>query len=243
MVNSRSKARLRSASTELAVSSTITAPRTSSPTQIGCAAETITARPSGVGRRSVVRMPASAPATSRASCSVVPALSSAKFSVGWVSTSEYSGLGRRRRRVQRARAREDVEIAVDHPDACGGPRHPLQDLRDFGHRARVRNRPLRRRRRPGQLRRFVHRALGCQRLERHRREIEQPRAVVQRRRDRLRRAAERSLLGVAQHALQFAHVTPSEKRDDQEHRQHEQQLGTYAEREARALHCSSETQR
>ena len=39
--NSRSNARLRSASTAFVVSSTMTAPRTWSPTQIGCAAETI----------------------------------------------------------------------------------------------------------------------------------------------------------------------------------------------------------
>jgi hypothetical protein len=86
MLNSRSNARLRSAVIELVVSSTSTAPRTLSPTQIGCAAVTITARPSGVVRRSTVRMPASAPVTSRASPSVRPAASSSKSSVGCCST-------------------------------------------------------------------------------------------------------------------------------------------------------------
>ncbi len=44
MSNSRSNARLRSATTRLVVSSTTTAPRTWSPTQTGCAADTMTAR-------------------------------------------------------------------------------------------------------------------------------------------------------------------------------------------------------
>ena len=86
MSNSRTNARLRSASTRLVVSSTTTAPRTWSPTQTGCAADTITARPSDVGRRSVVRMPVSAPSTSRPCSGPRAAASSAKSSDGWVST-------------------------------------------------------------------------------------------------------------------------------------------------------------
>ncbi len=82
MLNSRSNARLRCASTALPVSSTITAPFTESPTQIGCAALTTTAFASDVGRRSVVRMPASAPSTSRPPGVPLSAASSVKSSLG-----------------------------------------------------------------------------------------------------------------------------------------------------------------
>jgi hypothetical protein len=80
MLKSRSNARLRCASTALPVCSAITTPRTSSPTHTGCAALTIIALPSDVGLRSVVRMPASAPSTSRPRGAPCVAASSSKSS-------------------------------------------------------------------------------------------------------------------------------------------------------------------
>ena len=128
--------------------------------------------------------------------------------------------------MEGTRAREHVELPVDHPDARGRPRHPLQDLGDLGDGARVRRRP-RSRRRTG----AVGGALDGERLERYRREVEESRAIVERGRDRLRGARELLLLRVAQHAFELAHVAPAEERDREEHGQHEEELRADAERE------------
>ena len=214
MLNSRSNARLRSARIALVVSSTSTAPRTSSPTQIGCAAVTITARPSGVVRRSTVRMPASAPVDlarvdqrapgrlarrsprSAAAGRAGRAGGAARARAG-ARRRTGRGLGRRRA-AQRARAREHVEVAIDHPDARRRAREPAQDLRDLGRRG------------AGCAARRRDTRLGAIGRDRGRRE--QPRPIVQRGGDRLRGAGERALLRVAQHALELAHVLVAQPR-------------------------------
>ena len=156
---------------------------------------TITALPSAVRRRSVVRMPASAPSTSRPRGAPVVAASSLKSSVG---CSRISAIQRMRsvacatacaaardssapssaaRFSEPARAKH-AAVAVDDPDARRRPRQALHDLRDL----------RRRRRRQRAASPLSLRALARERRDRVGRRREEPRPVVQRGRHRLRGA-------------------------------------------------------
>ncbi len=82
----------------------------------------------------------------------------------------------------------------------------------------------------------VRLAFACPWRERRGAHIEQSRAIVQRRRNRLCGPGERTLLRVAQHALQFAHVLVAQERDDEKHHQDQQELRADAECNAEGLH-------
>jgi hypothetical protein len=135
----------------------------------------------------------------------------------------------RRRCLERAGTRQDRAVAVDDPDPSGRPREAVDDLRDLG-RCRQR-RPI------GTFRSIVSAFL------RERRDAvgprgEQARAVVQCGRHCLRSARERSFLGIAQKALQLAHVGNAQPRQRQEHREDEQQLRAYGQRDAGQPHSA-----
>ena len=224
MLNRRSNARLRSASTAFAVSSATTAPLH------------LVADPDRMRRAHDRRLPVAtwAPlgredagerALDVAAGGSAPPRSSLKSSVGCLEHQRVQRVecvalddvrdarkaGRRllRRACGRCSdpgAREHVAFAVDDPDARGRARQPLHDLRDLRRRRR-RQRVLPRRSSPrSRANDAIGRAAG-----------EQARAIVQRGRHRLRGAGERALLRVAQNALELAHVLVAEPRQRKEH--------------------------
>jgi hypothetical protein len=126
------------------------------------------------------------------------------------------------RTLQRARAREHDEIAVDHPDPRRRARQSEHDLLDLRRR---------RRRQPGVAAALLG-PLAREARDRVRGRREQARPLVQRDRHGLRGAGQRALLRIAEEALDLAHVFVAEPRQREKHRQDEQELRADAERDA-----------
>ena len=226
-VSSCSNTRLRSVSTLLVVSSATTAPITSVPLQIGCAAPSTTARPSGVGRQREIGTPDSAASTSFPPESRSSGIASSKSSGGRSRSSAQigrrsvvctqlqalAGLGLRWGLLAEAAGDgEQAALLVDHEDARARAAQAGEDQLDF----------LRRRARRRAAARAV--VLGA--------ELEEAWPVVKRGRDRAGGGDHTLLLGRAQHVLHLAHVAVADERDRREDERDEHDLR--ADRQPRA---------